>query len=446
MSQTLNGRLPMPTARRALVAASVAVALALALTGCGKDAADRNTAILDVIDLPGDAAPSAQETALGEPASGEATQAQVRELFATTPDYPDQFRRGPVQFGDRQLTNRPPIAGALPQQAQSPAIPPPPPSARLQAPPPVSPQAPVPAFAGATQLASFDHSPFPFAGSRPGFETPFFNVSEAGRRGHRTGSGRVYWAHETYSERRSLLHVPEGFNPERPAVLVLFFHGHRARLERDIQKRYLIADQITASGMNAVIVAPQFAIEANDSSIGRFWEPGFMKAYLDEAADKMARMMGRPAARAAFERMPVIVIGYSGGFEPTGYALKNSGIQNRIRGVVLLDAAYGHHQTFADWMKAQRNGFFLSAYTSSTAGGNQQIMRALDEAGLDYRTSMPGQLSRGSAVFVSAPVSHEDYVTRAWAHYPIADLLQRLPDLPTRKSAEAMARLEPKAR
>jgi hypothetical protein len=312
MSPTLKGRPFVPTARRALLAASVAGLLAFGLSGCGKDSGDRNTAILDVIDLPGDSGLASAEAnpaaAAASPANPQASDSEIRELFATTSDYPDQFRRGPVQFGDRQLTNRPPIAGATPQQAQGPFAPPPPPSARQQALSPAAPapsQAPSQKFTGATQLATFENSPFPFSGSRPGFEAPFFNVSEGGRRGHRTGAGRVYWAHETYSERRSLIHVPEGFNPEKPAVLVLFFHGHRARLERDIQKRYLIADQITASGMNAVIVAPQFAIEANDSSIGRFWEPGFMKAYLDEAADKMARMMGRPAARAAFERMPV---------------------------------------------------------------------------------------------------------------------------------------------
>jgi hypothetical protein len=232
--------------------------------------------------------------------------------------------------------------------------------------------------------------------------------------------------------------VPEGFDPDKPSVLVLFFHGHRARLERDIRDRYLVAEQITASGMNAVIVAPQFAVEANDSSIGRFWEPGFMKLYLDEAAQKLARMMGRPEKRNAFERMPVIVIGYSGGFEPTGHALKNSGIRDRIRGVVLLDAAYGQFGAFAQWMRAAPQGFFVSAYTSSTANGNRQLMAAASEAGQSFRTQMPPQLQPGARVFISAPVSHESYVTDAWAHYPISDLLRRLPDLARRKGAEPL--------
>jgi hypothetical protein len=398
-------------------------------TGCGKDASERNSSLSDLIEiseLPNEAEP-AQDTAT--PAEKQASGAA--QVFAGAPDYPDQFRRGPVQFGDRALVQRPPIAQpAAPEQP----IRPPAPRPRIAEPLP----APSPLFAGRTELATFDHSPFPFNGSRPEWDAPFFNVNEQGRRGHRTSSGRIYWAHETYNERRSLLHVPEGFDPDRPSVLVLFFHGHRARLERDIRDRYLIAEQITASGMNAVIVAPQFAVEANDSSIGRFWEPGFMKLYLDEAAQKMARMMGRPDKKLAFERMPIVVIGYSGGFEPTGHALKNSGIRERVRGVVLLDAAYGQFAAFSQWMRSTPDGFFVSAYTSSTARGNRQLMDGVGETGQSYRTQMPAQLQPGARVFISAPVSHESYVTEAWAHYPIADVLRRLPDLARRRNAEPL--------
>ncbi len=412
-------------ASRWMVGLCVVAGLAL-LSGCGKDSGDRNTALSDLVEIldKGGGEEPAEETPVAEsPAAGP-------QVFAASPEYPDQFRRGPIRF-DTAFVQRPPIA---PSPTVEPPQPLPPSRARLVDPAP----APSPHFAGRTELASFEHSPFPFEGSRPDWDTPFFNVKEQGRRGHRTASGRVYWAHETYNERRSLLHIPDGFDPDRPAVLVFFFHGHRARLERDIRDRYLVAEQISASGMNAIIIAPQFAVEANDSSIGRFWEPGFMKLYLDEAAQKFARMMGRPEKRSIFEHMPIIVVGYSGGFEPTGHALKNSGIRERIRGVVLLDAAYGQFAAFSQWMRNRPEGFFLSAYTSSTARGNRQLMDAVSEAGQSYRTQMPAQLQPGARIFISAPVSHESYVTDAWAHYPLADMLRRLPDLPRRKGSEAL--------
>ena len=426
MRQPYQSQQPRRRPSRWMAGLCVLAGLAL-VTGCSKEAIDRNSALSDLIEIADKDSPDE----VPEDATTQAATTAAKQVFAGTPEYPDQFRRGPVQFGDRGFVQRPPIAQPNAPEPPKPLAPQRP---RMAEPAPST----APIFGGRTELASFEHSPFPFEGSRPDWDTPFFNVHENGRRGHRTSSGRVYWANETYHERRSLLHVPEGFDPDRPSVLVLFFHGHRARLERDIRDRYLVAEQITASGMNAVIVAPQFAVEANDSSIGRFWEPGFMKLYLDEAAQKLARMMGRPEKRNAFERMPIIVIGYSGGFEPTGHALKNSGIRDRIRGVVLLDAAYGQFGAFAQWMRAAPDGFFVSAYTASTAQGNRQLMAAATDAGQSYRTQMPPQLQAGARVFISAPVSHESYVTEAWAHYPISDLLHRLPDLVRRRGSEPM--------
>jgi hypothetical protein len=50
--------------------------------------------------------------------------------------------------------------------------------------------------------------------------------------------------------------------------------------------------------VNAVLVAPQFAVNAADSSAGKFWEPNGFKRFLDEAAIQLARMYGDP--RSAF--------------------------------------------------------------------------------------------------------------------------------------------------
>ena len=58
-------------------------------------------------------------------------------------------------------------------------------------------------------------------------------------------------------------------------------------------KMYTTAEQvpaqITAAGVNAVLVAPQFAVNAADSSAGKFWEPNGFKRFLDEVAIQLAR-------------------------------------------------------------------------------------------------------------------------------------------------------------
>ena len=79
----------------------------------------------------------------------------------------------------------------------------------------------------------------------------------------------------------------------------------------------VLPDAGRAVGVNAVLVAPQFAFDAADSSAGKFWEPNGFKHFLDEAAVKLARLYGDPRKAFTFANMPVVIVAYSGGFGPT---------------------------------------------------------------------------------------------------------------------------------
>jgi hypothetical protein len=57
-------------------------------------------------------------------------------------------------------------------------------------------------------------------------------------------------------------------------------HGHGAILARDVRDRQQLPEQISAAGVNAVLVAPQFAVDAADASAGKFWEPDGFKRFL----------------------------------------------------------------------------------------------------------------------------------------------------------------------
>ncbi|NJO33566.1 MAG: hypothetical protein HC869_10860 [Rhodospirillales bacterium] len=88
-----------------------------------------------------------------------------------------------------------------------------------------------------SKLVELETAPFPYSGLMPGTQKPFLDVIENGRRGHRTGAGRIYWEDETYSDRQVLLHIPKGFDIRRPSVIIVFFHGHGAKLADDVYLR-----------------------------------------------------------------------------------------------------------------------------------------------------------------------------------------------------------------
>jgi len=279
-----------------------------------------------------------------------------------------------------------------------------------------------------TTLVSMKSSAFPYYGNNPASDAPFLNISSGSRKGHRSYSGHVYWQDQTYSDNRVLVHIPENFDVQKPGVIVVFFHGNGATLERDVRDRQLVPQQISDSGVNAVLLAPQMAVDAADSSAGKFWQPGGFKRFMEESVGNLAKLYGDPASAKQFEKMPIVIVGYSGGFLPTAWSLEVGGISDRVRGVILLDAVYGELDKFASWIETHRNGFFVSSYTHYTSPRDHELMSMLRAKGITVTESMDGPLRPGSVIFVRTGegITHRDYVTQAWTRNPIEQVLVKM--------------------
>ena len=78
---------------------------------------------------------------------------------------------------------------------------------------------------------------------------PFLNAGTQNYRGHVNFRGHALFESQTFSDDRVLLHIPPGFDPKRPAVMVVFFRGHGANLTQDVRDRQQVPAQITAAGM-----------------------------------------------------------------------------------------------------------------------------------------------------------------------------------------------------
>ncbi len=278
-----------------------------------------------------------------------------------------------------------------------------------------------------TVLVDFETAPFPYNGNMPNSEKRFLDRGEGANRGHTNFRGRVLKESEVFNDRRALLHIPQGFDPNKPGVIVVFFHGHGANIEDDVRDRQQVPAQISASGVNAVMVAPQFAVNAADSSSGKFWEKDGFKRFMDESARQFAKLNGDPKLARAFAKMPIVIVAYSGGFGPTLSVLDRGGVNQRIRGVVLLDALYAGMDKFADWIASNRSSFFVSSYTPHTRGHNVELEGLLDDKSISYGSELKPNRLPGSVTFLPAgDISHRDFVNHAWADSPIKDILVRL--------------------
>jgi hypothetical protein len=281
-------------------------------------------------------------------------------------------------------------------------------------------------------MIEFQNSAFPYRGMIPNYQEtgqskPFLDVNQGGRLAHTAPRGGLLWEDTTYNDRSVLLAAPQDFDPDSAGVIVVFFHGNQATLARDVVARQQIVRQLTQSGLNAVLVAPQLAVDAADSSAGRFWTPGAFAEFLNEAEGKFARLYPE-APRGAFRRMPVIVVAYSGGYLPAVYSLTVGGDDGRVRGVVLLDALYGEADKFREWVESSnRRAFFVSAFSASSREENAAFRAKLEADGVSTQSALPDSLQPGVVAFVdSGDVSHDDFVTSAWTSDPLRDVFARL--------------------
>ncbi len=279
---------------------------------------------------------------------------------------------------------------------------------------------------GILRILPFAAAAFPYDGDIPDQQKPFLDVTQGDRRGHTSPRGGILWADQTYDDKRVLLYVPPGFDPRRPAMIVVYFHGNQATLARDVYGRQQVPQQLRASGLNAVLVAPQLAVDALDSSAGHFWERNFFAKFMDEAALHLAEISGLPASR--FRSLPIVIVAYSGGYLPAIYAAQIGGAGERLRGIVLLDALFGETDKYADWVaRNQTRGFFLSASSKATQAENETLRGLLEAQGLRTRTDLPASLDPGSIAFISAPDAvHNDFVTSAWTSHPLRAILSRI--------------------
>lgn len=279
----------------------------------------------------------------------------------------------------------------------------------------------------ATALVEFRNAPFPYSGAIPEQNRPFLEADPDGRLFHLSPrAGKLY--EETYADRRSLLSLPARFDPARPgAALVLFLHGNLATLA-DVAGRQRVPQQLLASHFDAALVAPQLAVDALDSSAGRFWEPGFLAIYLEEAAQHLATLAHHRFSAAAIDRLPVVIVAYSGGYLPAAFSLKYAGPGSRIRGVILLDALFGEDAKFEDWIvRSHTDAFFVSAFSKASAESNERLAAALRTQGITVAEGVPARIAPGTIDFVPAlDAVHNDFVTAAWMRDPLAGLFGRI--------------------
>lgn len=227
----------------------------------------------------------------------------------------------------------------------------------------------------------------------------------------------------SYGDDSVIVFVPDSyrFRPEEGISSLVHFHGHNSSAERAIVA-HALREQLVDSRQNAVLIVPQLAMLAADSSCGRLQMPHGFSRLLRSALSTTARLArttlldARLPERAELGR--ICVSAHSGGYHAAACSLRDNGVN--VSETYLFDALYGEREVFRDWVLARRGDpatsrhKLVSYFTpgATTEAINRGLCAELERGGvLVAEETREGELSRrelshADAVFVRTGVGH----------------------------------------
>ncbi len=278
---------------------------------------------------------------------------------------------------------------------------------------------------GFTFIAELGNAPFPVGPDAVDHRgAPFWQGVDAasGQRVRRLDANRAYTEAAVYSDARVLFHASRGFDPAKPFRIVLFLHGHGSEVEATVARYLDIPGQIDRAGVNAVLIAPQLALNAQESVPGKFVEPGRVAAFFDEAQRVLRAALG--GEDAPWRNAPIVVAAYSGGYRTAAQILKHGDLDRRIEGLIMLDAFFADSSLYAGWLARHRQRAFLYAlYTRSSMEETTALKTELVERGIAYAMHDDGGPLAGIRL-VEIDTPHGEVAVKG---DPVAALLKRLP-------------------
>lgn len=277
-----------------------------------------------------------------------------------------------------------------------------------------------------TFVQTLHHAPFPYYGKYEDTQVDFFDFIDplSGHRFHTNRYGERYSEREHYSDARVLFHVPSHFDPRKRIAYVLYFHG----LGTDVfssDRDYELARQMDSSGRNVILVVPQLAKNAADSSPGKFFRRNGFRAFMDEVGGVMTSRFGKEFKKK-FSGAPIILTAFSGGYKSVAYILDRGGVNDRVEGVFLMDALYDDVDKFQRWIGGNiRRSFLVSLYTHGKCSENMKdLLDRVPKRGIRVRMEWPQTLFRGSIHHVLCDTDHMRIPLAGPPQDPLASLLK----------------------
>lgn len=232
-----------------------------------------------------------------------------------------------------------------------------------------------------------------------------------------------------YDTPRVIVFVPTYYRlpKSRKVDALVHFHGHNTTAKKALVAHRL-REQLFDSKQNAILIVPQLAVNAADSSGGKLEAKRGLARMLAE----LIRELGKSAVGKALKKSSLrgvkatrhlCLSAHSGGYRVASFCVRRGGIN--VNETYLFDALYGQVAAFRRWVAARKGSKGRSRHKliSQYAGGkvrtnNLALLKKLKAQGVPVlHEKKPGQLTRaqltkGTAIFMGVPVNHGEVTFR----------------------------------
>lgn len=231
----------------------------------------------------------------------------------------------------------------------------------------------------------------------------------------------------------AIVYIPAGFDPDAPMNLLIYNHGLTNNVDEAFDIWHL-DEGMRHAPRNTVMVVPEWAYdpEAYSSAAGTFHQPNFFRNMLSEIFSKTPQLNGKTVD----DIQNITIATFSGGFRASQSQIHRNGMEEKVRGLVLLDSLY-ETAYFDEWLRKNLHEFaagrkFYQNFYFDTARNSmaqlQRLRKMVADAGLpqsliyhdrDHPKQVIGAdvISRHNIVYVYSTMYSDEHTAHQAAAY-----------------------------
>jgi hypothetical protein len=182
-----------------------------------------------------------------------------------------------------------------------------------------------------------------------------------------------------YNDNSTLIYVPKNFDKTHAYQFFFWFHGWNNNIESTLEQ-FKLKEELSASGINAILVMPEAAKNAQDSYCGKWEKPNTFNAYFAELKKQLSNK------NIIDDQQPssMIIAGHSGASHVLVRLMVNANYH--IKAVLLFDAISFKAAEITNFLIKSPTTKFINLYTSrpNTNGNSKSLMKNLDAKKVKY--------------------------------------------------------------